>query len=220
MRSFSASSSSTRAACHSSRVPVLCFAMALLSSLREGALSACDCTGGVTSVAGFPRRSNRFVPLITRIPTVSSSISTNALPYTCRDMGIGNRTTTSRWSGRLCLAAVAATGLAASVGDAAAPISIDPALQTRLEALQYAAGAEVRACVARDGRLVRFLEGEQRCKRRQTLVTWNVEGPQGREGSQGPPGPQGPAGTVGPPGPQGPAGQPGESGAAGPPGTP
>jgi hypothetical protein len=47
------------------------------------------------------------------------------------------------------------------------------------------------------------------CRTPESLVTWNVVGP------QGPPGPTGPAGALGPPGPQGPAGPAGAQGSAG-----
>jgi Collagen triple helix repeat (20 copies) len=96
-------------------------------------------------------------------------------------------------------------------------------LRQRLASLQYAdAGGQIRACVARRGRLVHLLEGEERCTKRQTLVTWNVEGPVGPAGAtgatglQGTPGAQGLPGARGPQGPIGPAGVPGATGAPGP----
>lgn len=55
---------------------------------------------------------------------------------------------------------------------------------------------------------VLHLKVRRRCKRSQTRVSWNQQGPQGlqgAEGAQGAQGPQGLPGTQGPPGAQGPA---------------
>jgi hypothetical protein len=50
---------------------------------------------------------------------------------------------------------------------------------------------------------VLHLKTRGRCKRSQTRVTWNQQGPQGVQGATGPTGPQGPAGGQGPAGSQG-----------------
>ena len=67
---------------------------------------------------------------------------------------------------------------------------------------------------------VRIADGETRivppgrdCRRHETLVVWNVTGPQGPAGAPGPAGPEGPSG---PQGSTGPAGPPGPAGPAGP----
>ncbi|MBM3677592.1 MAG: lamin tail domain-containing protein [Actinobacteria bacterium] len=78
------------------------------------------------------------------------------------------------------LAAVAAIATAASDAD------------SRIDACQN----------ARHG-LVRIVGGSETCKRNETAVSWNRQGPAGPAGPIGPPGPQGP---VGPQGPAGPAG--------------
>jgi Collagen triple helix repeat (20 copies) len=98
------------------------------------------------------------------------------------------------------------------------------------------AGAQqIFACVNATSGAVRIVAQGAACRTPESLVTWNVVGPQGPPGSAGPagalgpPGPQGPAGpagALGPPGPQGPAGPagalgpPGPQGPAGPPGPP
>jgi hypothetical protein len=79
---------------------------------------------------------------------------------------------------------------------------------------------QIFACVNNNSGAVRIVAQAAACRAPESLVTWNVVGP------QGPPGPAGPAGTLGPPGPQGPAGPagalgpPGPQGPAGPPGPP
>jgi len=67
-------------------------------------------------------------------------------------------------------------------------------------------GGSITACVKNEGQ-VRFVVSPSQCKRPETAVTFNV---------QGPPGPQGPAGPAGAPGPAGPQGV---QGPAGPPGS-
>ena len=72
------------------------------------------------------------------------------------------------------------------------------------------AGAQqIFACVNATSGAVRIVAQGVACRTPETLVTWNVVGP------QGPPGPAGPAGALGPPGPQGPAGPAGAQGSAG-----
>ena len=68
---------------------------------------------------------------------------------------------------------------------------------------------QIFACVNTNSGAVRIVAQGAACRTPESLVTWNVVGP------QGPPGPTGPAGALGPPGPQGPAGP---AGALGPPG--
>ena len=67
----------------------------------------------------------------------------------------------------------------------------------------------IDAC--RDNRhgLVRIVFDPNACKKRETHVAWNVEGPPGPVGATGPAGPKGDAGPAGPPGPAGPKGDPG-----------
>ena len=81
--------------------------------------------------------------------------------------------------------------------------------------------AIIHACVSNSG-VPRIVESAQDCRRNETFLTWNKEGPQGPAGPQGVAGPQGPAGPQGETGPQGPAGAngaPGPEGAIGPTGA-
>src|SRR5262249_60617597 len=72
------------------------------------------------------------------------------------------------------------------------------------------AGAQqIFACVNANSGAIRIVAQGAACRSPESLVTWNVVGP------QGPPGPAGPAGALGPPGPQGPAGPAGPQGSAG-----
>ena len=71
--------------------------------------------------------------------------------------------------------------------------------------------AVIHACVSKQVDLVRIVEAGERCRRWETRLQWNVEGPAGPQGPTGPPGPQGlpaiaTASTVGVPGPAGPGG--------------
>jgi collagen triple helix repeat protein len=68
---------------------------------------------------------------------------------------------------------------------------------------------QIFACVNATSGAVRIVAQGVACRTPESLVTWNVVGP------QGPPGPAGPAGALGPPGPQGPAGSGGPQGSAG-----
>ncbi|HZI38860.1 MAG TPA: hypothetical protein VFF24_11195 [Acidimicrobiia bacterium] len=88
----------------------------------------------------------------------------------------------------------------------------------------------IHACVHRETGQVRIVSGGEQCRRPETALEWNAEGPAGpagagAPGAMGPAGPQGevgPAGPTGDPGPAGPQGDPGpagpqgETGAAGP----
>ena len=69
---------------------------------------------------------------------------------------------------------------------------------------------QIFACVNANSGAVRIVAQGAACRTPESLVTWNVVGP------QGPPGPTGPAGALGPPGPQGPAGPAGALGSPGP----
>src|SRR5262245_54011906 len=71
---------------------------------------------------------------------------------------------------------------------------------------------QIFACVNNNSGAIRIVAQGAPCRTPESLVTWNVVGP------QGPPGPAGPAGVLGPPGPQGPAGPPGPPGPKGDPG--
>jgi hypothetical protein len=68
---------------------------------------------------------------------------------------------------------------------------------------------QIFACINNNSGAVRIVAQGAACRTPESLVTWNVVGP------QGPPGPAGPAGALGPPGPQGPAGPAGAQGSAG-----
>jgi hypothetical protein len=69
---------------------------------------------------------------------------------------------------------------------------------------------QIFACVNATSGAVRIVAQGVACRTPESLVTWNVVGP------QGPPGPAGPAGALGPPGPQGHAGPQGSAGQQGP----
>src|SRR5215469_13258642 len=91
---------------------------------------------------------------------------------------------------------------------------------------------QIFACVNNNTGAVRIVAQGAACRTPESLVTWNVVGPQGPPGpagAPGPPGPQGPAGPAGaqggagqqgPAGPQGVRGEPGERGPFGPAGPP
>jgi hypothetical protein len=68
---------------------------------------------------------------------------------------------------------------------------------------------QIFACVNANNGAVRIVAQGVACRTPESLITWNVVGP------QGPPGPAGPAGALGLPGPQGPAGPAGAQGSAG-----
>jgi len=82
----------------------------------------------------------------------------------------------------------------------------------------------INACVKNNGTI--YLVDAGSCKKNETKITWNVEGPPGATGPQGPkgdPGPQGEKGDTGAPGATGgpgPKGDKGDTGDTGPPGTP
>lgn len=70
----------------------------------------------------------------------------------------------------------------------------------------------IHACVDQAGN-IKIVDAGAACKRNETALDWNIQGPQGDAGA---PGPKGDAGA---PGVQGPKGDKGDTGAAGPPGT-
>jgi len=80
-----------------------------------------------------------------------------------------------------------------------------------------AGGGEIEACVKKNGVIKLLLTTS--CKKNETPLSWNIEGPKGDTGPQGdsgPVGPQGPMGDVGPIGPEGPQGDVGPMGPQGP----
>src|SRR6185436_19196046 len=68
----------------------------------------------------------------------------------------------------------------------------------------------IHACVQRDSGQVRIVAANEQCRRSETALEWNAEGPAGPAGAAGPAGPAGAPGDVGPAGPAG------DSGPAGP----
>lgn len=86
-----------------------------------------------------------------------------------------------------------------------------------------AAGSTIYACVNKSSGQTQIVPAGATCNNNSSLVSWNVVGPMGPQGGQGPVGPigpQGPAGPAGAVGPQGPAGSTGAAGATGPQGAP
>jgi Collagen triple helix repeat (20 copies) len=75
----------------------------------------------------------------------------------------------------------------------------------------------IHACVDKDGEL-RILKATQTCKTKETVLDWNISGPQGPKGDKGDQGPAGGPGLKGDVGPQGEAGAPGAKGDKGDPG--
>lgn len=79
----------------------------------------------------------------------------------------------------------------------------------------------IHACVQRDSGQVRIVGANEQCRRSETALAWNAEGPAGPAGAAGPAGPAaapgdiGPAGPAGDPGPAGPAGATGNAGSQG-----
>ena len=83
----------------------------------------------------------------------------------------------------------------------------------------FGEGGVIRACVKDNGQ-VRIVSDPAECKDQETLLEWNIIGPEGPQGPQGETGPQGEAGPQGPQGEIGPEGAQGETGAQGEPGEP
>jgi len=78
--------------------------------------------------------------------------------------------------------------------------------------------ATIHACVQRDSGQVRIVSAAEACRRSETALEWNAEGPAGPAGAAGPAGPAGAAGARGDMGPAGPQGDTGPAGATGDPG--
>ena len=78
------------------------------------------------------------------------------------------------------------------------------------------AADQIYACVNASSGEIKLVAQNAACKNNETLVVWNVVGPQGMIGPAGPVGPQGPIGPIGPVGPLGPQGPAGVNGAQGP----
>jgi Collagen triple helix repeat (20 copies) len=77
---------------------------------------------------------------------------------------------------------------------------------------------QIFACINANSGAVRIVAQGVACRTPESLVTWNVVGPQGPPGPAGPAGAQGSAGQQGPAGPQGVSGERGPFGPAGAPG--
>jgi len=73
----------------------------------------------------------------------------------------------------------------------------------------------IHACVQKKTGHTRIVRAGEACRPSESLVVWNVTGPEGPEGTAGPQGPEGPAGPTGPEGPAGPPGSGGGSGTTG-----
>lgn len=76
-------------------------------------------------------------------------------------------------------------------------------------------GTVIHACAGPAGQL-RVVAADEACRKAETQLTWNQEGPAGLPGLPGAEGEPGPAGEAGPPGPQGVRGERGERGEPGP----
>jgi Collagen triple helix repeat (20 copies) len=74
----------------------------------------------------------------------------------------------------------------------------------------------IDACYTKSGTLRVVDPAVSTCGKYETPLAWNVQGPRGEAGPQGP---QGPTGEIGPQGPQGPQGPMGETGPQGPSGV-
>src|SRR6516225_9158013 len=79
---------------------------------------------------------------------------------------------------------------------------------------------QIFACVNNNSGAIRIVAQGAACRAPESLVTWNVVGPQGPPGPAGPAGALGSAGQQGPAGPQGMRGEGGERGPYGPAGAP
>jgi hypothetical protein len=65
------------------------------------------------------------------------------------------------------------------------------------------AADQIFACVNNSSGEIKLVAQNATCKGNDTLVVWNVAGPQGMIGPAGPAGSAGPIGPIGPQGPQG-----------------
>ncbi|MDP1795540.1 MAG: hypothetical protein Q8K63_15490 [Acidimicrobiales bacterium] len=100
------------------------------------------------------------------------------------------------------LAVVAASAVAMTTAFGGTDAFADPATEP----------VTINACTDAHGNL-RVVEDPTTCKKNETPITWNVQGPQGLQGVQGEPGPVGPQGDKGE---TGATGEKGDTGAAGP----
>jgi Collagen triple helix repeat (20 copies) len=75
---------------------------------------------------------------------------------------------------------------------------------------------QIFACVNNSSGEIKIVAQNATCKNNESLLVWNVAGPQGPMGPVGPAGPAGATGAQGPAGAQGPQGLPGPTGAQGP----
>jgi hypothetical protein len=75
--------------------------------------------------------------------------------------------------------------------------------------------AAINACVKKKSGLVRVVGSAGGCRKGESRLTWNVQGPAGPRGASGAAGEIGPAGPAGPVGPAGPPGAKGDTGARG-----
>ncbi len=57
--------------------------------------------------------------------------------------------------------------------------------------------AAINACVVPSTGAIRIVTDPLKCKKTETLLTWNILGPKGDQGDPGPLGPAGPAGESG-----------------------
>jgi hypothetical protein len=72
------------------------------------------------------------------------------------------------------------------------------------------------ACYNKETGRARIVNSAAECRRDENAISWNIEGPAGPQGLQGPAGPPGPIGLQGPAGPAGAKGATGAPGPAGP----
>lgn len=82
-----------------------------------------------------------------------------------------------------------------------------------VSATAYAQTGVIYACVLSDGTM-RIVPAGTTCKKNETGLNWNQQGPVGPQGLAGPQGTVGPQGSAGPQGPAGPQGSAGVSGYA------
>jgi hypothetical protein len=75
--------------------------------------------------------------------------------------------------------------------------------------------AVINACVKKGSGQVRVVRPGAACRKKESPLSWNAQGPAGPRGAAGPTGAPGATGPPGPPGPAGPAGPKGDTGARG-----
>ena len=104
---------------------------------------------------------------------------------------------------RVLLVALPLLALVAGVALAAKPSARRPST------------AVINACVKKGSGQVRVVRPGAGCRKNESRLSWNVQGPAGPRGATGAAGATGPAGAAGPAGPAGPAGAKGDPGARG-----